>query len=74
MSIENVKRKHEDWLMSLPNVMGVAIGQKNGNQVIKVFVTGKVQESFLKPAEIIPKTLEGYPVDVEEIKNITLQG
>jgi hypothetical protein len=73
MSIENVKTKHQDWLMSLPNVMGVAIGQKNGSQVIKVFVTGKVLESTLRPDEIIPKTLEGYEVDVEEIKNITLQ-
>jgi hypothetical protein len=41
--------------------------------VIMVFVTHKVPESALRPQEIVPKTLEGYETDVEEIGVITAQ-
>ena len=39
MSIEPVKRKYEEQLMRLPNVTGVGIGEKDGKEVIVVFVT-----------------------------------
>ena len=67
MSIEVVKMKHEEQLMRLPNVTGVGIGEKAGKVVIKVFVTHRVPESALQPAEVVPKTLDGYQTDVEEI-------
>lgn len=73
MSIDVVKRKYEQQLMSLSNVAGVGIGEKGGKQVIKVFVKRKIPESSLRPAEIVPKILEGYEVDVEEIGNVTAQ-
>jgi hypothetical protein len=73
MSVESVKRKYEDWLMGLPNVTGVAISEQGGKKVIKVFVSGKVPQSSLKPEEVIPKTLDGFEVDVEEMGGITLQ-
>jgi hypothetical protein len=73
MSIESVKSKYEDQLMQLPNVTGVGIGQKSGKEVIKVFVTQKVPESTLQPHEVVPKTLEGYETDVEDIGHITAQ-
>jgi hypothetical protein len=73
MSIEAVKRKYEEQLMRLPNVTGVAIGERAGEQVIKVFVTLKVPESLLRPEEIVPKTLDGCGTDVEEIGVITAQ-
>ena len=73
MSIKTVKEKHEDQLMQMPNVTGVGIGEKGGKEVIKVFVTRKVPKSSLKPEEIIPKTLEGYEVDVEESGTFTAQ-
>ena len=41
--------------------------------MIKVLVTQKVPESQLKPDQVIPKTLEGYETDVEEIGIITAQ-
>lgn len=71
MSIETVKEKNEERLMRLPNVTGVGIGEKAGKAVIKVFVTHKVPESALGPQEIVPKTLEGYETDVEEIGVVT---
>ena len=60
MSIESVMRKYEIQLMRLPNVTGVGIGEKQGKEVIMVFVKKKVSESALQPSEIIPEMLEGY--------------
>ncbi len=73
MSIEDIKRKHEDQLMQLPNVTAVGIGESDGKEVIKVFVTHKVPESDLQPQEIVPKKLEGWETDVEEIGVVTQQ-
>ena len=73
MSINAVKEKYEEQLMRLPNVTGVGIGEKAGRAIIKVFVTHKVPESALRPQEIVPKTLERYATDVEEIGVITAQ-
>lgn len=73
MSIVTVKEQNEESLMRLPNVTGVGIGEKAGKPVIKVFVTHKMPESALRSHEIVPKTLEGYKTDVEEIGVVTTQ-
>jgi len=73
MNIEAVKRKCEEQVMRLPNVTGVGIGEKAGKPVIKVFVTHKVPESTLQPQWVVPKTLEGYETDVEEIGVVMAQ-
>lgn len=73
MKIGSAMKKHEEQVMRLPNVTGIGIGQKAGKDVIKVFVTQKLPESALEPDEIIPKTLEGYQTDVEEIGVVTAQ-
>lgn len=73
MNVAQVKQKYEDRLMELPNVTGVGIGEKQEQEVIKVFVTKKIAESNLKPEEIIPKSLDGCNVDVEEIGTVTAQ-
>lgn len=71
MTIADVRQKYENDLLRLPNVNGVAIGDKAGKPIIKVFVTHKVPESSLQPEEIVPKTLDGFETDVEEIGFIT---
>ncbi len=73
MSIESVKQKHEERLMQLPNVTGVGIGERQGDKVIKVFVTRKVPENAMRRSEVVPKTLEGWQTDVEEIGTISAQ-
>jgi len=73
MSIDSVRKKYEEQLMQLPNVKGVGTGRKGGKEVIKVLVKQKVAESALQPHEVIPKMLEGYETDVEEIGNIEAQ-
>ena len=65
-TIEAVQRQHEDALLALPNVSGVGIGEKGGKPVLKVLVTVKVPLSDLAPDQVIPSTLGGFDVDVEE--------
>ena len=73
MDIEAVRQKYSDQLMQLPNVIGVGTGEKAGKEVIKVFVTHKVPVSALQPEEVVPQTLEGQEIDVEEIGVVTAQ-
>ena len=70
MKIEQAKNQHEAELMKLPNVIGVGIGEKDNEPVIKVFVTQKVDVASLKSSEVIPKRLHRFDVDVEEIGNV----
>lgn len=67
VSIEEAKRRHEGDLLALPNVTAVGIGEREGETVIKVFVTHKVPSSQLGPGESVPPSLDGHQVDVEEI-------
>lgn len=71
MDIETVLRRHEDDLLAYPNVNAVAIGQRAGRPVIKIMVVRKVPEASLPAGQVLPKELEGFAVDVEEIGEIT---
>lgn len=73
MSIESVKARVEPDLMKLANVIGCGIGEKEGNRVIKVFVSVKLPESELNPQDVVPKTIDGYETDVEEIGEVTAE-
>jgi hypothetical protein len=74
MDIEGVKRKHEDRLLGLPNVVGVGTGaDESGKRVITVFVTQKIPASSLQPQDIVPEELEGYETRVEEIGVVSAQ-
>ena len=68
MSIKDVLRKHEDFLMALPDVQAVGLGRKGGKDVITVFVATTVQR------QDIPSSLEGYDIDIQEIGTVTAQG
>jgi len=66
-------RKAEQELMSKQNVTGVGIGERNGEPVIKVFVTRKLPKSELRASDIVPNNIAGYPTDVEEIGVVSAQ-
>lgn len=68
MSIEDVKRRHESSLMSLPQVVGVGIGERDGKPVIAVLVKTKEAAAGLPP---IPESIEGYPVTIVEAGDVT---
>ena len=68
--IEGAKARHEADLMSLPNVVGVGIGERAGDPAIVVLVTHKVALAELAPEERVPPTIEGFQVDVIETGEI----
>ena len=57
-----VQARHQQELLRLPNVVGVATGE-SGRLVL---VSRKVPESELAPDERLPREIEGVPVDVVE--------
>ena len=67
-----VKKRYRDFLMSLPNVVGVGVGAKvvSGKTTplvaVKVYVRTKVPLNLLTEKERIPQELDGVPTDVEE--------
>ncbi len=65
-TIQAVLQEHSDSLMSLPGVVGTAIGQCEAKPCIKVLVAKKTPALLGK----IPSTLEGFPVAVEETGEI----
>jgi hypothetical protein len=68
-----VKGRHLDELLGLPNVVGVGVGlrqragRQTGELAITVMVQRKVPRSQLAEADVIPSQLEGVPVDVVEV-------
>lgn len=74
MSIEAALERHEEALMELANVVGVGIGERGAEAVIKVFVARKVPAAGLAPADVVPEMLDGYGVDVEELGTVTAYG
>ena len=68
-----VKAKHESELMRKANVVGVGIGfrrrkgQLTDEPSIVVSVTRKLPGSVVDPEDMIPRELEGVPVDVQAV-------
>lgn len=65
-TIEDVLRDHERGLLARLNVIGVGIGERDGRPVIVVFVLEKMPRFALRPRDVIPPLIEGYPVDVRQ--------
>ena len=61
-NIEAVKRRHEAWLMSLPNVVGVGIGECDAEPCIKLYVQQKTPDLEGR----IPEQLEGFKIDIDD--------
>jgi hypothetical protein len=72
-----VKNIHEGELLEKPNVVGVGVGfrQKDGTPTetvaLIVMVSRKLPASLLDPADQIPPVIDGVPVDVQEVGEIT---
>jgi len=71
--IQSVLNLHREELLSKPNVVGVAVGfQKQAdlstqNLAIVVLVDTKVAAGSLTESEVIPASIDGILVDVQEI-------
>jgi hypothetical protein len=68
-----VKARHESELMRKANVVGVGIGfrrhagEMTDEPSIVVSVTRKVPGWTLNPEDLIPRELDGVPVDVQAV-------
>lgn len=77
--VQRVKDAHEAELMSKANVVGVGVGyrEKGGKKTddlsLVVMVERKVPETQLAPQDVVPKSIEGVPVDVQEVGQIRAQ-
>ena len=75
-----VLEKHCDWLLTLPNVVGVGIGKKVrdgeiiGELAVVVLVTHKVTRCHLTPESMIPAELDGVETDVIAVGEPKLLG
>jgi hypothetical protein len=71
--LRTVKAKHESELMRKANVVGVGIGfRKRGEEMtdepsIVVSVTRKLPGPMVDPEDMIPRELDGVPVDVQAV-------
>jgi hypothetical protein len=68
-----LQAEHEQALMALPNVIGVAVGHKvtdgrnTGTPCVSVLVDMKLGEGLLNRDDMIPRTLGSAPIDVIEV-------
>jgi len=62
ISVEKAKEMHEEEIMSISGVTGVAVGQEDEKPCIIVYV------KEIKPGvtKAIPKEIEGFHVKIEE--------
>jgi hypothetical protein len=61
VDIGTAKERHETSIMSVPGVVGVGIGESEGEPCIRVFVEDRTPELQRR----IPERLEGFKVDIE---------
>lgn len=75
MDAQQIRRRHENELMALPNVNGVSVvpDPATRSEAIVVYVTRKLPRDQLREDELIPDELEGIPVRVEEIGTVIAQ-
>jgi hypothetical protein len=75
MDAKRVSRLHEDRLLKLANVSGVGTGrdEHSGQDVIIVFVTRKVPRDRLLQEDVVPDELDGVPVRVLAIGEVSAQ-
>lgn len=76
--IQEVKQKREKEILSKANVVGVGVGlrQVNGKMTdipaLVVMVTQKKPPHELDPGDLLPDSIDGVPVDVQEVGEITI--
>jgi hypothetical protein len=77
--VKAVKRLHEDELLRKPNVVGVGVGyRRTGGQATRdlalvVMVSRKLPAALLAEQDLIPSSIEGIPVDVQEVGKLAAQ-
>lgn len=73
----SVKEAYEEQLLAHSNVIGVGVGlrEREGELtdeiVLVVMVTKKFARTEIEPEDLIPSRIQGVPIDVQEVGEIT---
>ena len=73
-----VRQAYQEQLMAKANVVGVGVGLRHKDQkrtdevALVVMVRQKMPKVLLRPEDVLPAEIEGVPVDVKEVGDITL--
>lgn len=74
---KEVMARHEQALLAKANVIGVGVGYlRRGGELtdtigLVVMVRRKVPRAELAPEDFVPPEIEGVPVDVQEVGDVT---
>lgn len=72
-----VRQAHEAELLRMTNVVGVGVGlrtrggRRQGEVALVVMVRQKVPQAMLAKADVLPGEIDGVPVDVVEVGDIS---
>jgi hypothetical protein len=72
-----ISRAHSDSLLAMPNVVAVGLGYLEGSPTelrLVVMVEQKVPLSALAEDEIVPSEIDGLPVEVRVVGEVSAQG
>lgn len=78
-SLSDLQTKEQDALLSMPNVVGVALGNKQTNGIdtgtpsLLVLVDQKIDKEDLGKSDLVPATLGKFKTDVVEVGHIFAQ-
>jgi hypothetical protein len=68
-SISDVLQRHTAELMALPNVVGTAQGELNGEPSVMVMVVARTEEL----ESMIPKEIDGFLIVISETGELNAQ-
>jgi len=68
-SISDVLQRHTAELMALPNVVGTAQGELNGEPSVMVMVVARTEELD----SMIPKEIDGFQIVISETGELNAQ-
>lgn len=72
-----ISRGHSDALLAKPNVVAVGVGYREGSPselMLVVMVEQKLPLSALAEDEIVPSEIDGLPVEVRVVGDVSAQG
>jgi len=73
VDVNQAKAEHEEELLSVPGVVGVGVGQEQGEDVVVVLVQKLVLGRNTPVALGLPARLEGYRLVLREVGRIEAQ-
>jgi hypothetical protein len=75
--VKEIKEKYQKQLLARANVVGLGIGyrirrgESTGEHSLIVMVERKLPPEALEEQDLLPREIEGIPVDVQEVGRFT---